>query len=94
MTQDVNKQLILLHDLLDEQMQDVSGNTRELQQVSRLIHSMMEHQSIQNEAFMKILPEIEDYAKQGELSENLPEYITQNKQNIENWVHTINQIHL
>jgi len=92
---DVNNQLILLHDILDEQTLDCFGSVSEYQQINRLVKSMMANNSITDEELQALLPEIYNYAKQGENSSNMEEHIQSNKENLNSWVGTIrnNMLH-
>ncbi|PAV30110.1 hypothetical protein CIL05_06500 [Virgibacillus profundi] len=90
----VNNQLTLLHDLLDEQNLDSIGNISEYQQIKRLVSSMLANNRITDEQLLQLLPEIYNYGRQGENAQNVPEHITTNKQNIENWISAIQQTNL
>lgn len=87
----VNNQLVLLHDILDEQTTDSIGSVSEYQQIKRLVQKLTENNSITDEQLLQLLPEIYNYGSQGEIAQNLPEHITTNRQNIENWLHAIQQ---
>lgn len=88
----VNNQLLLLHDILDEQTADSIGSVSEYQQIKRLVQKLTENNSITDELLLELLPEIYNYGSQGEIAQNSPEHITTNKQNIENWLSAIQQI--
>lgn len=94
MTLTVNNQLTLLLDLLDEQQLDSSGNVSEYQQIKRLVKSMLANNSITDEQLLQLLPEIYNYGRQGENAQDVPEHITANKQNIDNWINAIQQTNL
>lgn len=89
MTLTVNNQLTLLHDLLDEQKIDCCGNVAEYQQIKRIVQSIIAKDNINDEQLLQLLPEIYNYGRQGEIAQNLPEHITTNKNNIENWISAI-----
>ncbi|GAB3065563.1 YtzH-like family protein [Virgibacillus ainsalahensis] len=89
MTLTVNNQLTLLYDLLDEQQADCCGNITEYQQIMRLVQSMLDNNSITDEQLLNLLPDIYNYGRQGEIAPDLPEHITSNKSNIENWISAI-----
>ncbi|OZU89581.1 hypothetical protein CIL03_00060 [Virgibacillus indicus] len=94
MTLTVNNQLTLLLDLLDEQQLDSSGNVSEYQQIKRLVKSMLANNSITDEQLLQLLPEIYKYGQQGENTQNVPEHIQENEQNINNWISAIQQTNL
>lgn len=94
MTLTVNNQLTLLHDILDEQIADSSGSIAEYQQIKRLVQAMISKNNITDEQLLQLLPEIYNYGLQGEIAQSLPEHITTNKDNIENWKSAIQQTSL
>lgn len=94
MTLSVNDQLTLLHDLLDEQMIERSASIAEYQQIKRLIQEMMAKNKINDQQLLQLLPEIYNYGRQGEIAQSLPEHITSNEENIENWKQAIQQTNL
>ncbi|MBP1968934.1 hypothetical protein J2Z83_001028 [Virgibacillus natechei] len=94
MALNVNSQLTLLHDILDEQTADSNGQVSEYQQIKRLVQKMTANNSITDEQLLQLLPEIYNYGRQGEIAQNSPEHITTNRQNIENWLHAIQNSNL
>jgi len=94
MTLSVNDQLRLLHDLLDEQMIDNTGSIAEYQQIKRLIKEMIAKDKISDDQLLKLLPEIYNYGRQGEIAQSSSEHITTNTDNIENWKNAIEQFNL
>lgn len=94
MTLTVNNQLTLLHDILDEQTIDCCGNVAEYQQIKRIVQSITAKNNITDEQLLQLLPEIYNYGRQGEIAQNLPEHITTNKSNIENWISAIQATNL
>ena len=91
MTLTIKDQLTLLHDLLDEQMIDSSGSIAEYQQIKRLVQAMVANNKINDKQLLQLLPEIYNYGRQGEIAQSLPEHITTNLENIENWKSAIQQ---
>lgn len=89
MTLNVNDQLHVLYDLLTEQSEDCCGSVAECQQIKRIVQSIMANNSISDEQLTKLLPEIYNYGRQGELVQNLDEHINSNQENIKNWVQAI-----
>lgn len=89
MTISVNNQLTLLLDLLDEQHADCCATVSEYQQIKRLVRSLMTNNSITNEQLLGLLPDIYNYGRQGESAQNLPDHITLNKNNLNNWISAI-----
>lgn len=94
MTLTVNNQLTLLHDLLDEQNIDCNGSIAEYQQIRRIVKSIIRKNNITDEQLLQLLPEIYNYGRQGEKARNMPEHITANKENINNWISTIQSTNL
>lgn len=94
MTLSVNDQLRLLHDLLDEQMLDNTGSIAEYQQIKRLIQEMIAKDKINDDQLSKLLPEIYNYGRQGEIAQSSSEHISTNTDNIENWKNVIEQFNL
>lgn len=94
MTLSVNDQLRLLHDLLDEQMIDNTGSIAEYQQIKRLIKEMIAKDKISDEQLLKLLPEIYNYGRLGEIAQSSSEHIMTNTDNIENWKNVIEQFNL
>jgi hypothetical protein len=90
----VNDQLTLLLDLLDEQSGESTATHSEYQQIARLVTSMLDNQTIQDNEVLSMLPQIYEYGKQGESASNVTDHITSNKQNIESWISAIDQITL
>ncbi|WP_390305954.1 YtzH-like family protein [Virgibacillus sediminis] len=90
----VKNQLTLLYDLLDEQQADNIGQTTEYQQIVRLVQSMMENSQLTDEQLIQLLPEIYQYGKQGENAQDTTAHISNNKQNIGNWISAIQQANL
>ncbi|MEC5421883.1 YtzH-like family protein [Virgibacillus sp. C22-A2] len=90
----VNNQLTLLQDILDEQNGECCGHVSEYQQIKRLVKSMIANDSITDEQLLQLLPEIYNYGREGESSQDLPMHITMNKQNIDNWITAIQQTNL
>ncbi|MFD1171243.1 YtzH-like family protein [Oceanobacillus picturae] len=86
-----NHQLVLLLDILDEQSGECCGNVSEYQQIKRLVQSMLSENRITDTQLAHILPDIYSYGTQGENTANVPEHITANQANIEQWIGTINQ---
>jgi hypothetical protein len=94
MTLNVNHQLTLLSDLLDEHQSECCAQVSEYQQIKRLVKSMMANNSITDEQLQQLLPEIYNYGRQGESVQNHEEHILSNKENINNWISTIEQSNL
>ncbi|MEN2467025.1 YtzH-like family protein [Ornithinibacillus sp. FSL M8-0202] len=90
----VNHQLELLLDILDEQQTECCAQVSEYQQIKRLVKSMIANNSISNEQLLQLLPEIYNYGRQGESVQNQEEHILTNKDNITNWISTIEQNNL
>ncbi|AVQ99680.1 YtzH-like family protein [Oceanobacillus sp. M65] len=86
-----NHQLVLLLDLLDEQSGECCGNVSEYQQIKRLVQSMLSDNRITDTQLVQLLPDIYNYGAQGENTPNVPEHITANRDNIEQWIGAINQ---
>ena len=91
MTLTITDQLNLLHDLLDEQTINSTGSIAEYQQIKRLVQTMIAKNKVTNEELLQLLPEIYNYGRIGEIAQNLPEHITTNKDNIQNWTNAIQQ---
>lgn len=91
MTLTVHNQLKLLQDLLSEQTEDCYGDISEYQQIKRLVQAMMANNSVSDEQLLKLLPEIYNYGRQGEIAQNDEEHITAHKDKIESWVNAIQQ---
>ncbi|MBY7143910.1 hypothetical protein KFZ56_12795 [Virgibacillus sp. NKC19-3] len=85
----INNQLLLLHDILEEQTTDSIGSVSEYQQIKRLVQKLTEDNRITDEQLLQLLPEIYNYGEQGEMNQHHSDHITTNKQNIENWLHAI-----
>jgi len=87
----VNDQLILLLDLLDEHAGDSTGTSNEYQQISRLVTSMLQSGTVQDEQLLQILPQIQQYGTEGENTANISDHIINNRKNIDHWINTIDQ---
>jgi len=90
----VNDQLTLLLDLLDEQAGDSTATSSEYKQIARLVASMLDNQSIQDDHLLQVLPQIQQYGIQGENTSNISAHISDNKQNINSWISAIGQYEL
>jgi hypothetical protein len=91
MTLNINNQLTLLLDILDEQNIDSSASVSEYQQIKRLVKSMLASNSITDEQLLNLLPEIYNYSQKGESAKSQPDHITLNRNNLDNWISTIQQ---
>ncbi|WP_077621261.1 YtzH-like family protein [Sediminibacillus massiliensis] len=85
----VQNQLSVLYDILSEHSEECCGSVAECQQVQRIVKSMIASNSIQDPELKQLLPEIYDYSRQGELVQNLDDHINTNRENLQNWVNSI-----
>lgn len=91
MTLNVDNQLTLLLDILDEQQADCCASVSEYLQIKRLVKSMMANNSITDAQLLNLLPDIYNYGRQGESAKSLPDHITSNKMNLDQWINAIQQ---
>lgn len=91
MTLTTNHLLTLLQDILHEQSSELQADVSEYQQIKRLVKTMMANNSISNETLLQLLPEIYNYGRLGENAQNMEELIHLNKDNIEQWLHAIDE---
>lgn len=91
MTLTTNHLLTLLQDILHEQSSELQADVSEYQQIKRLVKTMMANNSISNETLLQLLPEIYNYGRLGENAQNMEEHIHSNKDNIEQWLHAIDE---
>lgn len=91
MTLTTNHLLTLLQDILHEQSSELQADVSEYQQIKRLVKTMMANNSISNETLLQLLPEIYNYGRLGENAQNMEELIHSNKDNIEQWLHAIDE---
>lgn len=85
----VNDQLMLLNDILGEHSEDCCGEVAEYQQIKRIVKNLMAKKQLSDEQLLQLLPEIYNYGRQGEIAQNVPEHITTNQGNLENWMNAI-----
>ncbi|RFA33705.1 hypothetical protein CAI16_13830 [Virgibacillus dokdonensis] len=89
-----NNQLTLLIDLLDEHRTDLCGSVSEYQQITRLVNSLMQNSAISDQEIQELLPEIYDYGKNGESSQNMEAHITANNTQLATWIDALHQTNL
>ncbi len=89
-----NNQLTLLMDLLDEHHSDCCGSVSEYQQITRLVKSLMQNNSIPDQQLHTLLPEIYHYGKNGESSRDIEAHITANNKQLAAWIDAIQQTNL
>ncbi|WP_284139874.1 MULTISPECIES: YtzH-like family protein [unclassified Virgibacillus] len=94
MTLNTSHLLTLLSDILDEHQTDLNGEVAEYQQIKRLVKTMIAQNHITDEQLQQMLPEIYNYGIKGETVQNMQEHIDSNKNNIEQWLQTIDRINL
>jgi len=82
-------QLQLLHDLLDDHVNDLDYTLSEYEQIKRLVRSIISQEQLSNEQLSQFLPEIYHYGSQGKHVQNIKEHIITNQQQIENWLEAI-----
>ncbi|MCA1056850.1 YtzH-like family protein [Rossellomorea aquimaris] len=83
-------QLTLLKDILSNHQTDCCGSVSECEQVERLVKSLMVNVDI-DQNIKPILQEIYDYSQSGAGSSDLDSHITNNKQNLAQWVSDMDQ---
>jgi hypothetical protein len=86
----VHNQLTLLHDLLDEQVTYKTVSMNEYRQIKKLVQAMIANKGMDH-ALVSVLPEIYYYGIKGEIAHSFDEHITENENNIEKWLETINK---
>jgi len=86
----IHNQLTLLHDLLDEQIRLKSVSVNEYKQIKKLVQTMTTNKKIEKE-LQAILPEIYCYGIKGEQVSSFDDHITDNEQNIQQWLQLIQQ---
>ncbi|GAB4074947.1 hypothetical protein GCM10028778_24500 [Barrientosiimonas marina] len=91
MTLTTHNQLQLLYDILTEQKEECSGSISEYQLIKRQVQAVMANDSVRNEQLLRLLPEIYNYGRQGEVAQNDEEHIVTNAENINKWLNAIDQ---
>ncbi|WP_066195079.1 MULTISPECIES: YtzH-like family protein [Gracilibacillus] len=81
-----NHQLDLLHDLLSLQCEEGNGTISECEQISRLIRSLQQQESMQNTSLYALLATIDDYSSTGTNCSNLQQHIEKHQTVINEWL--------
>ncbi|QHE53305.1 YtzH-like family protein [Pontibacillus sp. HMF3514] len=82
-------QMNVLYDLLSEHAEECCGSVSEYQQIQRLARSLLSKKAINNDDFLQILPQIYDYGRDGEISDNDSNYVTSNQAQLNEWMNSI-----
>jgi len=85
-------QMNVLYDLLSEQAEECCGSVSEYQQIQRLARSLLSKKATNNDDFLQILPQIYDYGRDGEATEDDNQYVISNQAQLNEWVHSIQNI--
>ena len=85
-------QMNVLYDLLSEQAEECCGSVSEYQQIQRLARSLLSKKATNNDDFLQMLPQIYDYGRDGEATEDDNQYVTSNQAQLNEWVHSIQNI--
>lgn len=80
-------QLELLKDILRNHQLDCCGSVSELEQLERLVKSLMTDSNLNNE----VLEQIYSYSQNGINSNNLDTHIEAHQQQLSQWVNDMNQ---
>ncbi|MBO1003286.1 YtzH-like family protein [Pseudogracilibacillus auburnensis] len=86
----VHNQLTLLHDLLDEQVTFKTVSMNEYRQIKKLVQTMIANKEMDGE-LLTVLPEIYYYGIKGEIAHSFSDHISENENNIQKWLETINR---
>lgn len=92
MVLNVFSQLDVLHNLLNQHLNNNTGSIEEYQQIKRIVQEISTKNNFNDEELLQFLPELYHYGLQGEIAQSLQEHVLTNKQNLENWTNTIQEI--
>lgn len=84
-------QLTLLQDLLRNHHTDACGSKSECEQIARLVQSLQNQETIHQD-LLPLLNDVDQYSKNGIVSSDLNEHISSSKEDLSQWVDTMNQL--
>lgn len=84
-------QLTLLQDLLRNHHTDTCGSKSECEQIARLVQSLQNQETIHQD-LLPLLNDVDQYSKNGIESSDLNEHISSSKEDLSQWVDTMNQL--
>lgn len=89
----IQNQLMLLHDLLDEQITYKKVNINEYKQIKKLVQAIITNRHV-NAELRTVLPEIYYYGMKGENAQSSLNHIIENEHKIRKWLSLINRVNL
>src|SRR5690625_6835348 len=89
----IQNQLMLLHDLLDEQIKYKKVNINEYKQIKKLVQAIITNRHV-NAELLTVLPEIYYYGMKGENAQSSLNHIIENEHKIRKWLNLINRVNL
>lgn len=81
-------QVTLLKDILSNHQTDCCGSVSECEQLERLVKSLMVNSQV-DQNVKSILEEVYNYGQQGAQTADLDQHIISNKENLSQWVDSI-----
>lgn len=85
-----NDQLNLLKDILQNHLEDCCGSVSELEQIERLVKSLMVNENVHADV-KNILNEVYNYGQNGKYTSDLDTHIESHQNVLSQWVDSIGQ---